>query len=347
MEYTMEWAGEQKPFDEVVEHDGARVLIDPKAVMYLLGTEMDYVTDKLSSQFVFSNPNQTGSCGCGESVNLAPASKDKLEAWGRRALLASVVSAIGPTACSGALWVTRLTRAADTFHRASAASSLSRASTQCSVPSARQLLLPERRAGLEVVHQELGGGEGGLAVRRGGHDQHDVVAGRSVADAMHDQARLQRPARLAPRPRRALQLAARSCPDSARASCAAMALPSLSPRTVPVKVTMAPMSVRPCGQAPISAPTSKSSACTRTLIALASGHRREERDLARAGDAGGRPRRAAVERHADHLGSRKGLRIFGPRAFSQAMSCAARSATSAGTSRISSALPTFSRTQAK
>ena len=47
MEYTMEWAAEQKPFDEVVEHDGARVLIDPKAVMYLLGTEMDYKTDKL------------------------------------------------------------------------------------------------------------------------------------------------------------------------------------------------------------------------------------------------------------------------------------------------------------
>ena len=60
MEYTMDWAAEQKPFDEVVEHDGARVLIDPKAVMYLLGTEMDYKTDKLSSQFVFTNPNQTG-----------------------------------------------------------------------------------------------------------------------------------------------------------------------------------------------------------------------------------------------------------------------------------------------
>jgi iron-sulfur cluster assembly protein len=82
MEYTMEWAAEQKPFDEVVEYDGARVLIDPKAVMYLLGTEMDYVTEKLSSQFVFTNPNQTGSCGCGESVNLAPVSKDKLEALG-------------------------------------------------------------------------------------------------------------------------------------------------------------------------------------------------------------------------------------------------------------------------
>jgi iron-sulfur cluster assembly protein len=80
MEYTMDWAAEQKPFDEVVEHDGARVLIDPKAVMYLLGTEMDYKTDKLASQFVFTNPNQTGACGCGESVNLAPVPKDKLEA---------------------------------------------------------------------------------------------------------------------------------------------------------------------------------------------------------------------------------------------------------------------------
>ena len=80
MEYTMEWAAEQKVFDEVVEQHGAKVLIDPKAVMYLLGTEMDYRTEKLSSQFVFSNPNQTGSCGCGESVNLAPAASDKLEA---------------------------------------------------------------------------------------------------------------------------------------------------------------------------------------------------------------------------------------------------------------------------
>ncbi len=80
MEYTMDWAGEQRPFDEVVEHNGARVLIDPKAVMYLLGAEMDYRTEKLSAQFVFTNPNQTSSCGCGESVNLAPASKDEVEA---------------------------------------------------------------------------------------------------------------------------------------------------------------------------------------------------------------------------------------------------------------------------
>ena len=80
MEYTMEWAGEQKPFDEVVEHDGARVLIDPKAVMYLLGAEMDYRVDKLAAQFVFCNPNQSSACGCGESVNLTPASTEQLAA---------------------------------------------------------------------------------------------------------------------------------------------------------------------------------------------------------------------------------------------------------------------------
>src|SRR5438874_1859680 len=79
MEYTMEWAAEQKPFDAVVEQFGAKVLIDPKAVMYLLGTEMDYRTEKLSSQFVFANPNQTGACGCGESVTLAPAPGEKVE----------------------------------------------------------------------------------------------------------------------------------------------------------------------------------------------------------------------------------------------------------------------------
>jgi len=80
MEYTMEWTSDEKPFDEVVEHEGARVLVDAKAVIYLLGSEMDYKTDKLASQFVFTNPNQTGACGCGESVNLAPVSGDKLEA---------------------------------------------------------------------------------------------------------------------------------------------------------------------------------------------------------------------------------------------------------------------------
>ena len=73
MEYTMTWADEIGKFDEVVEDKGAVVLIDPAAIMYLLGTEMDYKVDKLSSQFVFNNPNQTSACGCGESVNLEPA----------------------------------------------------------------------------------------------------------------------------------------------------------------------------------------------------------------------------------------------------------------------------------
>src|SRR4029450_2246806 len=58
MEYTMEWAGEPQPHDEVVEHKGARVLIDPKAVMYLLGAEMDYGVDRLGAQVVWRNPNQ-------------------------------------------------------------------------------------------------------------------------------------------------------------------------------------------------------------------------------------------------------------------------------------------------
>lgn len=79
MEYTLAWADAVGKFDEVVERDGARVIIDPQAVMYLLGTEMDYKVDKLSAQFVFNNPNQQSACGCGESVNLMPASKDKLE----------------------------------------------------------------------------------------------------------------------------------------------------------------------------------------------------------------------------------------------------------------------------
>jgi len=73
MEYTMSWASEIGKFDEVIEDKGAVVLIEPTAVMYLIGTEMDFKTDKLASQFVFNNPNQKSSCGCGESVNLEPA----------------------------------------------------------------------------------------------------------------------------------------------------------------------------------------------------------------------------------------------------------------------------------
>ena len=73
MSYTMEYAGQINPTDEVVEDKGVRILIDPKAVLFLLGTEMDYKTEKLSTQFVFNNPNQTGACGCGESVQHEPA----------------------------------------------------------------------------------------------------------------------------------------------------------------------------------------------------------------------------------------------------------------------------------
>ena len=73
MSYTMEYAETASPADEVVEYKGVRLLIDPKAVLFLLGTEMDYRIDKLSAQFVFNNPNQTSACGCGESVALTPA----------------------------------------------------------------------------------------------------------------------------------------------------------------------------------------------------------------------------------------------------------------------------------
>jgi iron-sulfur cluster assembly protein len=73
MSYTMEYAERAEPNDEVIEDKGVRLLIDPKAVLFLLGTEMDYKVDKLSAQFVFNNPNQTSACGCGESVALTPA----------------------------------------------------------------------------------------------------------------------------------------------------------------------------------------------------------------------------------------------------------------------------------
>ncbi len=73
MEYTLAVAEEKGPHEEVVEQEGAVLLIEPTAIMYLIGTEMDFKTDKLGSQFVFNNPNQVGSCGCGVSVNLTPA----------------------------------------------------------------------------------------------------------------------------------------------------------------------------------------------------------------------------------------------------------------------------------
>src|SRR4051794_447410 len=73
MAYTMDYAEQIGPLDEVVEDKGVRILVDPKAVLFLLGTEMDYRVDKLSAQFVFNNPNQTSACGCGESVQLTAA----------------------------------------------------------------------------------------------------------------------------------------------------------------------------------------------------------------------------------------------------------------------------------
>jgi iron-sulfur cluster assembly protein len=73
MSYFMEYADKIDPLDEVIEDKGVRILVDPKAVLFLLGTEMDYKVDKLSAQFVFNNPNQTSACGCGESVQIEPA----------------------------------------------------------------------------------------------------------------------------------------------------------------------------------------------------------------------------------------------------------------------------------
>src|SRR5690242_14659836 len=73
MSYTMDYAEAQNPLDEVIEDKGVRILIDPKAVMFLIGTEMDFARDRLASRFVFRNPNQTEACGCGESVVIRPA----------------------------------------------------------------------------------------------------------------------------------------------------------------------------------------------------------------------------------------------------------------------------------
>jgi iron-sulfur cluster assembly protein len=74
--YTVEYAHEVRPTDEVVEDKGVKILVDPKAVLFLLGTEMDYKTDKMQAQFIFNNPNQVSACGCGESVQLKPAKAD-------------------------------------------------------------------------------------------------------------------------------------------------------------------------------------------------------------------------------------------------------------------------------
>ena len=73
MEYTMDYADARDPLDEVVEDKGVLILIEPKAVLFLLGTEMDYEEGVMSSGFIFNNPNQTDACGCGESVTIVPA----------------------------------------------------------------------------------------------------------------------------------------------------------------------------------------------------------------------------------------------------------------------------------
>lgn len=76
MSYQMDLADDVAKGDEIIDTHGVRVLVDPKAVLYLLGSEMDFVVDKLSAKFVFRNPNEVSSCGCGESVSLAPAKQN-------------------------------------------------------------------------------------------------------------------------------------------------------------------------------------------------------------------------------------------------------------------------------
>ena len=73
MSYTMDYAETALPMEEMVEDKGVKVFIDPKAILFLIGTEMDFVREKLGARFVFNNPNQTAACGCGESVSITPA----------------------------------------------------------------------------------------------------------------------------------------------------------------------------------------------------------------------------------------------------------------------------------
>ncbi|MCM2502941.1 Fe-S cluster assembly scaffold SufA [Aureimonas altamirensis] len=79
MEYTIEFADCPVAGEDVVEKDGARVFISPEAVLFLLGTVMDFEVSVLRTGFVFNNPNQTSACGCGESVELQPADRSRLE----------------------------------------------------------------------------------------------------------------------------------------------------------------------------------------------------------------------------------------------------------------------------
>ncbi len=75
-EYVLEYAETAGPLDEVVEDKGVTILVEPKAVLFLIGTEIDYETTRLSAKFTFRNPNETDACGCGESVTIVPADFD-------------------------------------------------------------------------------------------------------------------------------------------------------------------------------------------------------------------------------------------------------------------------------
>ena len=76
-EYIIEYAETADPLDEVVEDHGVTILIEPKAVLFLIGAEIDYEVSRLSSKFVFRNPNETDACGCGESVTIQPAAEEQ------------------------------------------------------------------------------------------------------------------------------------------------------------------------------------------------------------------------------------------------------------------------------
>jgi iron-sulfur cluster assembly protein len=75
-EYILEYAEAAAPLDEVVEDKGVTILVEPKAILFLIGTEIDYETTRLTAKFVFKNPNETDACGCGESVTIVPAAFD-------------------------------------------------------------------------------------------------------------------------------------------------------------------------------------------------------------------------------------------------------------------------------
>ncbi len=76
MSYTMAYAESQNPLDEVIEDQGVKIFIDPKAILFLIGTEVDFVKEKMGARFVFNNPNQTAACGCGESVSITPVKEE-------------------------------------------------------------------------------------------------------------------------------------------------------------------------------------------------------------------------------------------------------------------------------